>query len=432
MKRYKIEITSIDPLAIGTDRSVSNRVETYRYLPGTVLRGAMAAAWIAECGPPDANNRSEFAALFEGPTIFSPAIPSSARFEQLSVARCKYRPMPGCGAFARDLAMTGKDSLPLCDTCEGPTALGKGAMLGVETVERTRTALEGGQAKEGALYTRSAIPKATRLEGEILTTDPGAAHWLEDRAGSMLWLGGGRSTGGRAIVEKVSVAPLVDPAGLAVDKPAILRLESPAILVDPATRPVTEFSDDLLGDIVDAPVSIERQWVRSERVGGWNAVAGTPKPQEVALSAGSTVRFVPTSAVDGDILGSVVAAGIGLRRNEGFGRVSFDPSPWLPPPARSLDEDSSDSRAMALFREAAHLGLADRQEIEAAIVTSSVSTGDADLNQLVGRDYSRRLDDPQRDWLKSVLSESGAVLNDLAACLEDHRTDSAAENGNER
>jgi CRISPR-associated protein Csx10 len=70
-----------------------------------------------------------------------------------------------------------------------------------------------------------------------------------------------------------------------------------------------------------------RQFSAVRAVDAFNAKLGLPRARDVALAAGSSVRLVFTGVTQPalvDHLAAIEMAGIGLRRDEGFGRVAFN------------------------------------------------------------------------------------------------------------
>jgi CRISPR-associated protein Csx10 len=111
----------------------------------------------------------------------------------------------------------------------------------------------------------------------------------------------------------------------------ILRFTSPALLTDTSGLPVLRPHQHLLADLLGTDVEIHRSWLRHERIGGWNTAANLPKPEEIAISAGSTLQLECGHPPSLEHLEALCASGIGLRRNEGFGSIEFDTRPWRPP-----------------------------------------------------------------------------------------------------
>ena len=69
-----VSVTARQRLALGTGSEVSFFTGSHSFVPGSVLRGALAAAWIAEHGPPAraAASGAEFRDLFDGPVRYGP------------------------------------------------------------------------------------------------------------------------------------------------------------------------------------------------------------------------------------------------------------------------------------------------------------------------------------------------------------------------
>jgi CRISPR-associated protein Csx10 len=106
------------------------------------------------------------------------------------------------------------------------------------------------------------------------------------------------------------------PAGLYFS----LKLESPAICVDKFLRPVGDL--DLVFPGLETVLTVGKQHI----IRGWQSSWGLPKPDDLALSPGSVflLRYQGED-LDGlkDFMNRIMVSGIGLRRAEGFGKVSF-------------------------------------------------------------------------------------------------------------
>jgi CRISPR-associated protein Csx10 len=325
----EVSIRATEPLMLGAGPQVANVIGSFDHVPGAVLRGALAARWIAEFGPPDrasAERRREFEELFERDIRYGPLLPEGASFEPLSVLRCKYEPESGCAATAFDLA-TEEAPAATCQACGGPLQLGKGALLGATLVARTATALDPTErAAEGMLFTRYAVPAGVTLVGHV----SGAHPWLERLEGDTVWLGGRRTVGGRGVV-RIRHVPDPSPT-LRDDGRVVLRTTSVTVFVDDATRPLVGFPvQDLARRLGCEEVRLVAQWRRPIRIGGWHAASGLPKPQDTGIVAGSTAVFDTGGDLDPLALARIESEGIGVRRTEGFGWVSVNPPPWRPP-----------------------------------------------------------------------------------------------------
>ncbi len=365
--RRPVTIELRAPVTIPAGPPRGNTVATLPYVPGSVLRGALAALWISRHGPPDPGHprRSEFIEIFEGDTHWPSVYPTPGPGpEPLSVLRCKYRPLEACHDWAVDEASSRaggsspSGSHRTCPVCGGPTRYGKGQVDGARTVRRTRTALDSlgigrtGTAAEAQLHTVEALAAGTVLAGSVTLPADGAADAFCDEVdGTTIRLGRRRSVQGAAVVRIGSALP-PETATSRDDGLAVVRFTTDAILVDDAGRPVAQPDARRLGRALGLPLaSIERAWVRSGPRGGWHGASGLPKPVETVIVAGSTFLCRPAEAPDAERRLATTLRGAGLRRNEGFGTVEIDPDEWRPLGAavggaardfdRSLDDDGS-------------------------------------------------------------------------------------------
>ena len=143
------------------------------------------------------------------------------------------------------------------------------------------------------------------------------------------YVGGRRTVGGRSRLSTVSASATVPT--LRDDGQIVVRLDAPAVFVDAYTRPVVGFDPTDLSARLGCNVTVVNQWVRPTRIGGWHAASGLPKSQDVALIPGSTALLATDVPVSLDRLVAVAADGVGLRRAEGFGSVTINPTAWTPP-----------------------------------------------------------------------------------------------------
>lgn len=324
-------------LAIGGPAEVGFDKVTLPYVPGSTLRGALAAVWINENGLPRAGNprREEFIGLFERGVRYGPLFQDGSSVVPLSAVRCKYPATPGCEEWSADAAIDG-DAF-VCPRCGNGTEPGKGEVTGVQVRRILRTKLDDdGRAMEGYLYARHELQAGLTYRGHLVGIHP----WLQETR--EIWLGGRTSTRGLASFQ-LGPEP-GGPAGTPVqpssrpDGALVIRFTSPAIIVDDAGRPSLDPVGEILRvlDIPGSRVERARCWTRPVRVGGWHAASGLPKPTELAMALGSVVVLHLRQQPGEAQLRRLAAEGIGLRRIEGFGSVEVNPSAWRqapPPPA---------------------------------------------------------------------------------------------------
>lgn len=322
---------------IGAGPRAGFRQKTLGHVPGSVLRGAFAAAWLARNAAVTSANRDEFVALFEGEVIYGPLFASHPT-SPLSVLIHKYPARDSCARTYWDEA-TFDDQVPTsCPDCASPLQRSKPGdpMPGTAATPRrtpdkiSRTHVEIGKdgvAADGILYMREELStKDTRFVGQI----HGPSSLLATLGTfDLLRIGGRRTTSGAMDVQ---LRPMpYEPPALADGGRLVLRLVSPGIFVDERGAAAPEPSSTDLERVLGVPASVERRWIRWTEVGGWHAASNLPKPVEQAVDVGSTYlvsvehQLAPAATAN-------LARGIGLRRHEGFGAVGgpeSDPAGWV-------------------------------------------------------------------------------------------------------
>jgi CRISPR-associated protein Csx10 len=108
----ELVLTLRQPAQIGDKARSDYVLSTQDHLPGAVVRGAFAAAWIAAHGAPGHGSpfREQFLRLFEGAVRFGPLF-GGAEFTPLSVASHKYQADENCSVVEYDQAL--QDAVPV-------------------------------------------------------------------------------------------------------------------------------------------------------------------------------------------------------------------------------------------------------------------------------------------------------------------------------
>ncbi len=346
----RVEVCAEQPLHLGSRLDAGWLTDTHRFVPGSVLRGALAALWLAEYrGPkPQTIRDEEFQRLFEGGVRFGPLYSSDDALRPLSVFGCKYADDEDCRRFTHDAAFH-SPAPATCPACDSPAVASKGHVEGVRVVGHTRVQLdERERAVEGQLYTRRALPAATRLTG-LIDGDPGGElAWLMQTERRVRF-GGRRSTSGLATLSASAEATPAAFTGFVPDRQRlVVRLLAPGIFVDKYGRP--SWLPDLaeLSAILGVPVDVDAAFARPTVVSGWHAVSNLPKPRDFAVAAGSVfvLRF-GAGLPDHAGLTRLWHAGLGLRRAEGNGWITLQR--WHAPPLPSAAPQSSPDELQGLF-----------------------------------------------------------------------------------
>jgi CRISPR-associated protein Csx10 len=321
----RVTATAQQRLALGTAAEVSYFTGSHDHVPGSVLRGALAAAWIAEHGTPTRGGaqQAEFRALFDGDIRYGPLLPDGSQMVPLSVWRCKYPIDDDCRAVVVDRAFENGDR---CPSCGWLLAQSKGGRAGAPRMERSmRTSIDprNGRAADGELYAHAALPTGTVLTGTVQGRHP----WLESQR--TVWLGGRRTVGGEAALTWTPIPERPVPAWTAAGADAlVIRLVSPAAFVDLAGRPRPDPDPSL--DLCGATVAPGDAWTRRVEWSGWHAASRLPKPTELVAAPGSTYRITGPRDVLDELADRIHRYGLGLRRAEGFGVAEVATGPWRP------------------------------------------------------------------------------------------------------
>lgn len=344
MSTRTITATLRQPVAAGTGVRKSGVQHTEHYLTGTVLRGALAARWIATHGTPVTGNprRDEFVRLFEDAVTFGPLYPIGALPMPVSCRIHKYDAEPDCPLWFDDALRPDVDGGP-CPQCGGPLRRAAGEVStirdrqvrsAVATREDTHVHIADNRAVTGDLFTRQRIQTGQTFTGHL----HGTTADLDLITGGVrrLWLGGRRSSSGQATVTThdhptgATAVERLDPCRL------VLRLAQPGIFVDACARPVPEPTPHELTDVLGVEAQVTRRWMRWTTVTGWHAASGFAKPAERAAERGSTYLITCTQPPAEHALAQLAARGLGLRRIEGFGALTPGPDTILRPLLTSL------------------------------------------------------------------------------------------------
>ena len=419
-----VKANLLQDVSPGAVREIGFRVRTEPIIPGAVLRGALATAWIRNHGIPTSKNtkQAEFIELFEKTVRYSYLYGPGCKVIPLSVQCCKYKPLPGCSTFFLDDAEP-SPSQPvqrLCGVCGGPLEASKGGVTVDARADRTRTQLtDDERAEEGNLFSRQVLSKGDSWKGQIAGLSQTLEPHLQTLVSEFVFLGGSKSTLGRA---ELSLSSSVDPSPPVErsDGRLLLRLTSPGIFLDSFGRPTMDLPMQEVASalgVEPGSISIERGWVRPTTVGGWHAASGLPKPTDWACSPGST--WLIAGVPPGVNLSAITQRAYGFRLAEGHGTLSVNETFSMP---MHVSRSTAQQAEQVESVEEAIFGLDDRElrwlvgELKSARVhleaTGEVRT--ASLNRRT-RSYSPEVGHAVKDLLAT---DRIAVLNRAIIELE--------------
>lgn len=113
-----LTLTLRQPAQLSTSLRSDGVIDTVDHIPGWVVRGALANAWIRAHGQPESGEAREcFVELFEGGVRFGPLFQGEPP-SPLSVFEHKYEPQPGCEKApvdaAEQLILSALAECPVC------------------------------------------------------------------------------------------------------------------------------------------------------------------------------------------------------------------------------------------------------------------------------------------------------------------------------
>lgn len=385
----ELTVRNLSPLILRADRSRVQHNPTLDYIPGSAIRGALAASYLQNQG-----DDTPFHAIFAaGRASFGDLLPSESdrpgRLLPATARVCKYYRFRHAASLTDSLlrleaAERRGDAGSLggawkeCPKCREKRDRVSGyvtpASPDFEPVTVRKRLLAGtaiqrftGTAETAMLYSQEALEEGQVFKGLVRFFGDGAAELranLEQMAPvrHRLTLGAGRSRGtGLIRIEGWAPAfpesPVEDRfdsfnaawqslARTGEEVYFSLTAMSHLLLRDRAGLPVTSLGgrpgalgfDTLLG-LPDA--RLHRHVVIPAVARGWNALQGLPKEDEPAIGRGSAFLISVRPGERASLvrrLGNVEAQGLGRRRAEGFGRVVICDSFHFRPLQRELEE----------------------------------------------------------------------------------------------
>lgn len=310
MNWWRVTVTSEQATTIGIGATRAFHTSTAQYIPGSTLRGALAAAWRLRHGD---DRPDDFRRLFDGTTRFGPLLAQGSDVTSQSVWHAKYHEGPG---KYTDEAFQGHPD-GAGSNLRGDI-MWEGGSLAIRAVTSTAINETKKTAEEGALWSRAVHRRGLTYTGHIVGDD--LIGELDDV--KRISIGGRRSVLGRAQFALKQCPAPEPPAGRVV-----VRTISPTILIDDAGRPSTDFKAALESFGLDV-ATVWAGRLAPNGTSGWHQASGTPKPEDIALAPGAVAAL---EVVSPENLTKLLDHGLGVRRAEGFGWVELVPEPWQPP-----------------------------------------------------------------------------------------------------
>ncbi len=371
-------VTLLEPTLVTALDGDPNSAVSFKYLPGSVLRGVMIGKYLQTLNPPlptkdvgtDATVRRLF---FDGTNRYLNAYLLEDDPDKQLAARRRGLPTPlswyqekgsderQIADFAVDPSRGDKEQWKRVGTPFWATHNGNDGAeanlfaplrhVSVHTArtrrfgrampERTRSGRRLDPAKgdtPGAVYRYDALMPGQTFEAAIICDTAADAATLKGYLDGEVTLGGSRSGGyGRARLhdaEEVADGWREVRGSLrdSFDGKLIVTLLSDVLLRDKcgqfavSSTVITEALEKQMG-LPGGTLKLRKDWpafISSEAIGGFNRKWGLPLPQALAVKMGSVLVYDAPPGIDTAKLQLLEESGIGERRAEGFGRIAVN------------------------------------------------------------------------------------------------------------
>lgn len=334
-------------VAVGGRPEAGNLVPGLAFIPGSTLRGALAARWRG-----DREDEAFGHSFLSGHLRFGFLYPAPRGHAEVPLPRslhaCKRRPEPRGHGLVDRLLHPDEER---CSRCAGrltPWGRRFGALDAPESGQvpelylspHNRIEFKSQTTGEQSLFAYQTLPEGTVLRGFLRADDPGTMAELLAGAGLAVGapfrLRAGRRKGALGWLDcTLELLPMEDcgiglfpdatPIPRATGRPRDLRIDllTPALALDEQLR--------YRGTLVPADFELKRdgfdeQFVEPLVLSGWNSAHRLPKPDQLAVAAGSA--FLLRGATDEELAGlrKLALVGVGLRTVEGFGAFAVRPA----------------------------------------------------------------------------------------------------------
>jgi hypothetical protein len=328
MKALLVTVEALAPLLLGRPDSSPNTVESYDYLPGAAVRGALYAA------PELATLRD---ALDTGALKCLPGYPVSGGRRATPLPFSWFRDKETSGLAEVTSATSKFPSTPVTAVGPGFFDLETSSSIDVtlDMSVHNRRSRQYGRAvgpeidpdDPGAIFRYVTIAPRQRFQTALIGEEKRLEEAQRLLPATTLFFGRARRTRGAAAVVDVSAGtawPALSSRWSREDGLLRLMLLSPLLVRDTAglwsSRPDPE---ELKKGLGVSTLAFRGAALRTETVGGFNQAWGFPRERAVAISAGSVFEY--------EFTGTITAAGpfaTGERQEDGFGCIG--PVPPLP------------------------------------------------------------------------------------------------------
>ena len=350
--RVRLLLTTKLPVIVPAG-TIGNLIETLDYIPGTyllphvskALNGVNAQAAIARGDLIVTNATIEIENEKGRPVPFSLAYPKTGRgledgkdvFNLLCDPRLTMQPKNHRKGYVGSTAnLSAGGRLPVFDTLDPH----------VETHNVVDDEWQRPTQSVGGVYSYQAIPPGVTLRAELLlrqslndALSEKDAKWFKKLEGE-LNIGRASKDDYGAVKLEIIGKPEPAPSVEAVKGELTVWLLSDLLLRDERLRPAASVErlgqvlQERLNEGAEEPDKVKLElrkdkdssFARQRRTDSWHVGWGLPRPSLAGLQAGTCAVFKIEGQIDSSRLTEIEASGLGERRAEGYGQVSFNDS----------------------------------------------------------------------------------------------------------
>ncbi len=357
--RLRVILRLDEPLIIAERAPAGNQFDARPVIPGWALLGALANPAAQRCDLSQSDEYRDFVALFLRGGVAFPALYPAYHYSNnlypaipapLGLLTCSIVPFEGESEGHGVFPATERKECPECQNRLEPVGRfvtlrrqepftytpRRSSELHIKVQEKNQ------RVEKGQLYGYTVLDAGQYFVGELVCAGEDAWKRLQEMTGvaektPLTWrIGKARRRGYGQVtawLERCDNQPqtwvqlpleerVKDPT-----QPFTLTLLSDSIIVDPWGRQATGFTKTWLEPVLGlGPVAVVDAYARTRIVDSFNATWGLPRRRDMALVAGSVawVRLSDPPAGWQERIAQLEAEGIGLRRNEGYGRMVFN------------------------------------------------------------------------------------------------------------
>jgi len=333
-------ITLEEPVLFTALLGEPNSAVSYDYVPGSVVRGMLIGAVMRQGVTIDPVESDMCRRFFSPRTRYLNAYAQNIQSQQ--------RSLPAPFSWAREKHPATKDIERIVyDTALSPVEVQTKSVRGFVTVEgteahhiqiehtinvHTQRPRRGGG--EGTVYRYDALARGQMFVGAIVCEQEGDANYLCDLLEAMqtVLLGGARSAGyGRVSITgvKVDITNSALPT-ISNSNSIILTFLSDVIVrgsygqIAPTLSALLTALNSYGAVLTENAIDVNRVFLDTTMVGGFNRKWGLPLPQTSALAMGSVIVFKAGVKIPEQSIAAWRHSGIGERREDGFGEIAVN------------------------------------------------------------------------------------------------------------